>query len=178
MSTETHTVMDPPKLYVKSATPTKEIGYASIGLALYTRCGNSSHRRVNGPHSKQVPLSRRHGRTSKLTYIDHQTYGVSVARTHYAHSGASYYLGIKITVTKKLHAMMIDTEEPIEFGEKQLTQQSTSIKDIQNEGLAKRDDRDGYKAPYETPYEMLHAFGKSTHDDDGNKISAEAKSRP
>jgi hypothetical protein len=29
--------MDPPKLDVKSATPTKEIGNASIGLALYTQ---------------------------------------------------------------------------------------------------------------------------------------------
>ncbi|KAF8528752.1 hypothetical protein BDD12DRAFT_810982 [Trichophaea hybrida] len=42
MSTETHTVMDPRKLEVKSTIPTKEIGYASIGLALYTRVGNSS----------------------------------------------------------------------------------------------------------------------------------------
>ncbi|KAF8538305.1 hypothetical protein BDD12DRAFT_885448 [Trichophaea hybrida] len=37
MSTEIHTVIDPPKLDTKSATPTKEIGYTSIGLALYTR---------------------------------------------------------------------------------------------------------------------------------------------
>ncbi|KAF8543381.1 hypothetical protein BDD12DRAFT_820739, partial [Trichophaea hybrida] len=42
MSSETHTVMDPPELDIKSATPTKEIGYASIGLALYTRWGNGS----------------------------------------------------------------------------------------------------------------------------------------
>ena len=34
MSTEIHTVMDPPKLDAKLATPTKEIGYASIRLAL------------------------------------------------------------------------------------------------------------------------------------------------
>ncbi|KAF8535587.1 hypothetical protein BDD12DRAFT_892430 [Trichophaea hybrida] len=43
MSTETHTVMDPLKQDAESATPTKEIGYASIGLALYTRGGKSSH---------------------------------------------------------------------------------------------------------------------------------------
>ncbi|KAF8535583.1 hypothetical protein BDD12DRAFT_892419 [Trichophaea hybrida] len=43
MSTETHRVMDPLKLDAKLATPTKEIGYASIGSALYTRGGNIDH---------------------------------------------------------------------------------------------------------------------------------------
>ncbi|KAF8535468.1 hypothetical protein BDD12DRAFT_892768 [Trichophaea hybrida] len=85
-------------------------------------------------------------------------------------------------VTSKLIAFTANefknSKHPSNSGEKQSTQQSTSIKDIQNEGLAKRDNRDGYKAPYETPNEMLHAFGKPTHDDDGNKISAEAKSKP
>ncbi|KAF8537448.1 hypothetical protein BDD12DRAFT_806937 [Trichophaea hybrida] len=65
MSTETHTEMDPLKEDTTSATPTKETGYASIGLALYTRVGNSSHRhchcrggygkedgRGNGRHTK------------------------------------------------------------------------------------------------------------------------------
>jgi hypothetical protein len=33
-----------------------------------------------------------------------------------------------------------------------------------NEGLTKRDDRDGYKAPYDTPYEMLNSYGKPEFD--------------
>ncbi|KAF8544995.1 hypothetical protein BDD12DRAFT_937241, partial [Trichophaea hybrida] len=70
MSTETHTEMDPLKEHTKSATSAKENGYASIGLALYTRVGNSSNRycccrggygkenrqrngRGNGRHTKQ-----------------------------------------------------------------------------------------------------------------------------
>ncbi|KAF8534995.1 hypothetical protein BDD12DRAFT_894396 [Trichophaea hybrida] len=40
--------MDPLKLDAKLATPAKEIGYASIGLALYTRGGNNSHRHGHG----------------------------------------------------------------------------------------------------------------------------------
>jgi hypothetical protein len=29
-----------------------------------------------------------------------------------------------------------------------------------NEGLTRRDDRDGHKAPYNTPYEMLHSYAR------------------
>jgi len=39
-----------------------------------------------------------------------------------------------------------------------------------NEGLTKRDECDDYKAPFSTPYEMLHAFGKPSHNNDGNEI--------
>ncbi|KAF8540260.1 hypothetical protein BDD12DRAFT_39044 [Trichophaea hybrida] len=66
MSTKTDTIIDLQKEDPKSATPTKETGYASIGLALYTRVGNSSHchchcrggygqrnGRGNGRHTKQ-----------------------------------------------------------------------------------------------------------------------------
>jgi len=38
----------------------------------------------------------------------------------------------------------------------------------------KRNDRDGYKAPYTTPYEMLHGFGKLTHDADRTKILSQS----
>jgi hypothetical protein len=43
MNTNTHTIIDPPEEDTKSTTPTKEIGYASIGSALYTRGGNINH---------------------------------------------------------------------------------------------------------------------------------------
>jgi hypothetical protein len=32
------------------------------------------------------------------------------------------------------------------------------------EGLTRRDDRDGFKAPYDTPYEMLHSYGRPEFD--------------
>jgi len=43
-----------------------------------------------------------------------------------------------------------------------------------NEGLTKRYDHNGYQAQYPTPYEMLQAFGKPSHDNDGNEISYKA----
>jgi len=38
----------------------------------------------------------------------------------------------------------------------------------------KRHDRDGYQTPYPTPYKMVQAFGKPSHDNDGNEISYKA----
>jgi len=43
-----------------------------------------------------------------------------------------------------------------------------------NEALTKRDNPDGYKAPYETPYEMLHTYAKLKFDSEGKKISYKA----
>jgi hypothetical protein len=39
-----------------------------------------------------------------------------------------------------------------------------------NDGLTGRDHRDGYKAPYSTPWELLQAFGKLSPNNDGNEI--------
>jgi len=70
--------------------------------------------------------------------------------------------------------MMIDSQAPVQFWGEAVNTAVYLRQRSSNEGLTKRDDRDGYKAPYETPYEMLHAFGKTTHDDAGNKISYKA----
>ena len=43
-----------------------------------------------------------------------------------------------------------------------------------NKGRTKRDDHEGYQAPCLTPYEILQAFGKHSHYDDGNDISNKA----
>ena len=45
-----------------------------------------------------------------------------------------------------------------------------------NNGLTKRDDRDGYRAPYDTPYEMRQIYGKPAIDKDGNAVSYKALS--
>jgi hypothetical protein len=67
--------------------------------------------------------------------------------------------------------VIIDSQAPIEFWGEAVNTAVYLYQRSTNEGLAKRDDRAGYKVPYETPYEMLHAFGNPTHNDDGNKIS-------
>jgi hypothetical protein len=78
------------------------------------------------------------------------------------------------TITKKARAMMIDSQAPVQFWGEALNTASYHHQRSPKEGLTKRDDRDGYQAPYNTPYEMLHTFGKPAHDDAGNKISYKA----
>jgi hypothetical protein len=77
------------------------------------------------------------------------------------------------TITEKRWAMMIDSPAPNQFWGEAVNTAVYLHQRSPNEGL-KRNDRDGYKAPYEMPYEMLHGIGKPTHDADGNEISYEA----
>jgi len=77
------------------------------------------------------------------------------------------------TITEKACAMMIDSQAPIQFWGEAVNTAVYFHQRSPNEGL-KRSDRNGYQAPYETPYEMLHGFGKPTHTADGNKISYQA----
>jgi len=78
------------------------------------------------------------------------------------------------TITEKARAMMIDSQAPIQFWGEAVNTAVYLHQRSPNEGLKRRNDRDGYQAPYETPYEMLHGFGKPTHDADGNEISYKA----
>ena len=69
--------------------------------------------------------------------------------------------------------MPIDPQAPVHFwGEVVLTAVYLH-RHIPNRGLTYRDDRDGYKAPYETPYEMLQAYGKPAMDKNGSAISSQ-----
>jgi hypothetical protein len=67
-------------------------------------------------------------------------------------------------------AMMIDFQASIQFGGEAVNTTVYLHQRSPNEGL-KRNDREGYKALYEMPYEMLYGFSKPTHDADGNGIS-------
>jgi len=69
--------------------------------------------------------------------------------------------------------MMIDSQAPIQFWGEAVNTAVYLHQRLLYRGL-KRNDRDGYQALYETPYEMLHGFVTSTHDADGNKISSKA----
>jgi hypothetical protein len=78
------------------------------------------------------------------------------------------------TITEKARSMMIDSQAPLGFWGEAVNTAVYLHQRTPNEGLTKRDDRDGYQAPYPTPYEMLQAFGKPSHNNDGNEISYKA----
>ena len=73
------------------------------------------------------------------------------------------------TITEKARTMMIDSQARIQFWREAVNTAVYLHRRSLNKGL-KTNDCDGYQAPYETPYKMLHGFGESTHDADGNKI--------
>jgi len=77
------------------------------------------------------------------------------------------------TITENAQVMMIDSQAPVQFWGGAVNTTVYLHQRSPNEGL-KRNDRDGYQAPYETPYQMLHGFGTPTHDANGNKISYKA----
>ena len=90
---------------------------------------------------------------------------------HHKNGVAERMIGV---ITEKARAMMIDSQAPLEFWGEAVGTAVYLHRLTLNEGLMKRDDRDGYKAAYDTPYEMLHAYGKPAVDPNGNKISYKA----
>ena len=72
------------------------------------------------------------------------------------------------TVTEKARVTMIDSQAPAGFWVDAVITAVYLHQRLPNEGLKRNSDRNGYQAPYEIPYEMLHGFGKLTHDADGN----------
>ena len=77
-------------------------------------------------------------------------------------------------ITEKVRSMMIDAQVPVGFWGEAVYTAAHLHRRPPNNGLIQRDDRDGYKAPYDTPFEMLHAYEKPHHDSEGNKISYKA----
>jgi len=78
------------------------------------------------------------------------------------------------TITGKARSMMIDSQAPLVFWGEAVNTAVYLHQRLLNEGLTKRDDRDGYLALYPTPYERLHVFGMPSHNNDGNEISYKA----
>jgi hypothetical protein len=76
-------------------------------------------------------------------------------------------------ITEKAWARMIYCEAPIQFWGEAVNTTVCLLQRSPNEGL-KRSDRNGYQAPYETPYEMLGGFGQPIPDAKGNKILYQA----
>jgi len=75
------------------------------------------------------------------------------------------------TITGKARSMMIDSHEPLFSWGEAVNTAVYLHQQTPNEGLTKRDDHDSYQARYPTPYEMLQAFDKPSHDSDGSEIS-------
>jgi len=69
---------------------------------------------------------------------------------------------------------MIESQAPIHLWGEEVNTIVYLHQRSPNEGLKRTNDRDGYQAPYTTPYEMLHGLGKPTHDADSSKISYQA----
>jgi hypothetical protein len=78
------------------------------------------------------------------------------------------------TITEKAQSMMINSQVPLVFWGEALNTAVYLHQRTPHEGITNRDDRDGYHGPYPTPYEMLQAFGKPSHNNDGNEISHNA----
>jgi len=78
------------------------------------------------------------------------------------------------TLTERARFMMIDSQVSLVFWGEAVNTAVYLHQRTPNKGLTKRDDRNGYQAPYPTPYEMLQAFGKPSHDNDGNEMSHKA----
>jgi hypothetical protein len=64
------------------------------------------------------------------------------------------------TITERARAMILDSQAPLEFWGEAVNTAVYLHQRMPNEGLTRRDDRDGFKAPYDTPYEMQHSYGR------------------
>ena len=80
------------------------------------------------------------------------------------------------TITEKARAMLIDSQAPVHFWGEAVFTAVYLHRCSSNNGLTKRDDWNGHKAPYETPYEMLQVYRKPAIGKDGNAVSYKALS--
>jgi len=75
------------------------------------------------------------------------------------------------TITEKARAIVVESQALVQFqGEAVNTAVNLHQRSL-NQGLKRQNDRDGYHAPYEIPYEMLNGFGKPNHHSNCNEIS-------
>jgi len=75
------------------------------------------------------------------------------------------------TITEKAQVMIIDSQAPVQFWGEAVNTAVYLHHRSPNEGVKRKNDCNGYQVPYEMAYEMLHGFGKPTHDADSNEMS-------
>jgi len=78
------------------------------------------------------------------------------------------------TLTENVRAMRIDSQARIQLWRKEVNTAVYLDQRSPDEGLNRKKHREGFQAPYEAPYALLHGFGKPTHNANGNKISYHA----
>jgi hypothetical protein len=79
----------------------------------------------------------------------------------YAHHKNAIPERVIRTITEKARAMLLDSQAPLEFWGEAIKTGVYLHQRMPNKGLTKRDDRDGYKASYISPYKILHSYAKS-----------------
>ena len=108
-------------------------------------------------------------KTFRLMFTDRDTtYKPCPPYAHHENCIAQHMIQI---ITEKARSMMIDSQAPLVFWGEAVNTTVYLHQQTPKEGLTKRDDRNSYQASYQTPYEMLHTFGKPSHDNNSNKIS-------
>jgi hypothetical protein len=68
------------------------------------------------------------------------------------------------TITEKARAIILDSQAPLEFWGEAINTAVYLHQHLSNKGFTNRDNLDGYKAPYQTPYEMLHSYCQPVYD--------------
>jgi len=64
------------------------------------------------------------------------------------------------TITETAGAMILQCQAPPELWGEAVHTAVYPHQRMPNEGLTRMEDRDGFKAPFNTPYEMLNSYGK------------------
>jgi hypothetical protein len=73
-------------------------------------------------------------------------------------------------ITEKQRAMILDSQAPLEFWGKAINTTVYLHQRLPNKGLTKRNNCDGYKDPYGTPYKMQHSYRKPEYDKPHNNL--------
>jgi hypothetical protein len=78
------------------------------------------------------------------------------------------------TITEEAQSKMIDSQMPLDFWGEANNSAVYLHQRSPNEGPTHRGHRDRYQAPYSTPYKMLQAVAKRSHNNDDNEIMYQA----
>jgi hypothetical protein len=94
--------------------------------------------------------------------------------SHYANRKIGVAERMIPTITEKARYMTLDSQVPHVFWGEAVNTAVYLHQRTRNEGITRRHHHIGYQAPYSTPYAMLHASGKPSHNNDSNTIPYKA----
>jgi len=82
----------------------------------------------------------------------------------YAHHKIGVTDRIITTITERARAMILDSQAPLKLWGEAVNTAVYLHQHMPTEGLTRRDDCYGFKAPYNTSYDMLHFYRKPEFD--------------